>query len=117
MNSILGCKILKSSILPTILSGANCNLQDKQGHTALLFASMNSHVNIVEVLLQHHANPDLPTTKGTTPLLGMDLTTITLLVVGHRAECGCSDLLCLYKDEQINLESYIKMSRLISNPI
>ena len=117
MNSILGCKILKWSILPTILSGANCNLQDKQGHTALLLASMNSHVNIVEVLLRHHANPDLPSTKGTTPLLGMDSTNTTLLVVGHRAECGGSDPLCLYWAIQAGLLTPLTFARHRLSPL
>ena len=38
----------------------------------MLSATMNNHVNIVEVLLQHRANPDLPASKGTTSLLGTE---------------------------------------------
>lgn len=53
-----------------VCAGACCDLQDKSGQTAILLAALNGHTQIVQVLLQHGANPDIPATKGNTPLLG-----------------------------------------------
>lgn len=56
-----------------LFSGAQCDKQDRHGNTALLDAAANSQKEVVKVLLRYHANPDIPCTKGSTPLLGSNL--------------------------------------------
>ena len=51
-------------------SGANVDIQDREGRTALMAAVSNSHANVVETLLRYRANANLFTVRGCTPLLG-----------------------------------------------
>lgn len=52
-----------------INAGADINSQNEDGNTALIFASINEHSNIVEELLRANANPDLQNKNGYTALM------------------------------------------------
>ena len=49
--------------------GANVNLQDKDGYTALVFASYNGHTEAVKLLLANGADPDLQDNNRRTALM------------------------------------------------
>jgi len=55
-----------------LLTGAKLNAQDNTGSTALMYAVQNGRLENVCRLLKHGADINLPTTKGCTPLLGME---------------------------------------------
>ena len=58
-------------------SGANLNLTDPEGTTALIVAVINGHYDVVSALLEKGADPDLADIKGMTPLYAaVDMHTI-----------------------------------------
>ena len=69
---------------PRLDRGAEINYQDEFGRTALSVASYHSHLQAVQVLLQHWASPDVEDEQGNRPLTvarmgGADLDVIRLL--------------------------------------
>ena len=48
--------------------GADPNIPDNKGNTALHYAVLNGHVNMVDDLLAHGANPNTVSKEGETPL-------------------------------------------------
>jgi ankyrin repeat protein len=48
--------------------GANPNLQDSHGNTALHIAALGSELEAVNLLLQYNADPNIQNKKGNTPL-------------------------------------------------
>ena len=48
--------------------GANVNMQDKEGYTALMLAAQNGHTNIVEILLSRGADPMIKNITNQTAL-------------------------------------------------
>jgi hypothetical protein len=61
----------------TFSSAASLNVCDKQGCTPLYHAVIEHQVDVVKELIGHkQINLDRPSTKGLTPLLGMDKTII-----------------------------------------
>ena len=52
-----------------IKKNVNINFQDKDGNTALMFASYNKNLNIVKLLLNNGANPNLQDKNGNTVLI------------------------------------------------
>lgn len=58
------------SILRLLLEhGADPNVQDEQGWTALMIAAEHGNTDAVNALLQAHANPDITNVKGATAYL------------------------------------------------
>jgi ankyrin repeat protein len=51
-----------------IASGADINAQDDNGFTALHFAAQENKAEIVDFLLQHNANLEIPDAHGNAPL-------------------------------------------------
>jgi ankyrin repeat protein len=49
-------------------SGANLDLTDPEGTTALIVAIINGHYDVARVLVEKGANPDIADIKGMTPL-------------------------------------------------
>jgi ankyrin repeat protein len=49
--------------------GADVNEQDRDGHTALMFAVINIHTDIVRALLDYGADVNARTNDGCTPLI------------------------------------------------
>ncbi len=64
---------IKESQLETVKqlieAGANVNLQDKNGRTALMLASVYNRTKIVELLLRNNADPNLQDQDGWTALI------------------------------------------------
>ncbi len=54
----------KDTIKLLIKNGANVNSQDKQGDTPLHLASRAGMKQIVDILLDHNANPDVENKEG-----------------------------------------------------
>ena len=48
-----------------ILSSADINAQDKEGFTALMYATSGGHLKVVELLISAGADKDLKTKKST----------------------------------------------------
>jgi ankyrin repeat protein len=58
-------------------SGANLNLTDPEGTTALIIAVINGHYDVVEALVEKGADPNIADIKGMTPLYAaVDMHTI-----------------------------------------
>jgi ankyrin repeat protein len=51
-----------------IENGANINFQDKNGYSALHFASQNNEIEIIEILLNKGANPNIRDLYGNSPI-------------------------------------------------
>jgi len=51
-----------------ILKGANLNLEDYEGRTALLYATMNNLTGMAKLLISHKANVNIKDYNGNTPL-------------------------------------------------
>ena len=58
-------------------SGANLDLTDPEGTTALIVAVINGHYDVAAVLVEKGANPNIADIKGMTPLYAaVDMHTI-----------------------------------------
>ncbi|MEM4367206.1 MAG: ankyrin repeat domain-containing protein [Candidatus Anstonellales archaeon] len=56
-------------VLKLVLEGANLDLQDNDGRTALIWATMNNNKGVVELLVKLGANLDLQNKYGRTALM------------------------------------------------
>ena len=66
---MLSCFIGDMRVTKVLLGhGADINLQNEEGITALMMSSYNGHTEIVELLLDHHADVRVMTTIGMTAL-------------------------------------------------
>ena len=52
-------------------NGANVNLHDEEGYTALILATYSEvqYPKVVEILLEHNAKPDIQNNEGNTALI------------------------------------------------
>lgn len=84
-----------------------CNIQYLQsGLTPLHVASFMGCMNIVIFLLQHEANPDLPTVRGETPLhlaARANQTDIIRILLRNGAQVDARARVCVNLDIYINL--------------
>ena len=55
-----------------VQNGANINLADNNGNTALMSAAFNGYLNVVEFLFQNGANINLANNNGNTALMVVD---------------------------------------------
>ena len=55
-------------VLTLVKSGADLNMQDKKGYTALHWAARKGHNSLVSALLMAGADPYMQTKKAETPL-------------------------------------------------
>jgi ankyrin repeat protein len=53
--------------LTAILNGNDVNATSSGGHTALHAAASNGHIDVIELLLMHDANPSMRLESGETP--------------------------------------------------
>ena len=51
-----------------IMNGANVNAKDNEGWTALIWAAIRGHIEVVEVLLKHGADVNAKNNNGRTAL-------------------------------------------------
>lgn len=61
---VLASKGEMQSILELLATGTNVNATDNRGGTALMYAAMNKHIDVVRILLERGADPNLTTNKG-----------------------------------------------------
>jgi uncharacterized protein len=59
-----------ANVRKALKAGADVDKQDKDGWTALLYATMKGHQPVVQLLLSAGADPDIAGNKGETPLVG-----------------------------------------------
>ncbi|WP_241158541.1 ankyrin repeat domain-containing protein [Cohnella candidum] len=110
--------------LKKIINTDNINAGDKDGYTALHWASQNGHVNIVRFLLANGANPNVIDYEGFTPievatthgnievvkaLLAVETTDLSITRNGYTplhsaAACGHLDILQLLISEGMDIE-------------
>jgi len=94
-----------------IKSGADINLQDKNGWTPLHFAAQEHSVSVVKVLLGAGAKVDLVDKFGNTPLF--------TAVMHSRGKGGIIELLRVYGSDPFKKNNYgnspVSMARKIGN--
>jgi hypothetical protein len=82
--------------------GVNVNIQDVYGQTALDMAIHNRNVDMVQLLLDRGANPNIPNTQGVTPWF---LTSSLVKQTGEEVLEEILDLLNRYGAEEIEPET------------
>ncbi len=60
---------LRNNVVKALTDGADINSKDEHGYTALLWAILNHHVDIVELLVKKHANVNTVHKDKITPLI------------------------------------------------
>lgn len=59
---------LKDAVLDTLRNGVNANAKTNAGMTAIMFASMGNHVDIIKMLIEWGADPTVQSFDGCTAL-------------------------------------------------
>lgn len=109
---------LQKLVRELLSGGVNINARNSRGETALWWATRNGHVTIAEMLLDAHAEPNLPDSKyGETPLIvatALNHKELVQLLLDHKAECNTGDYFgetALYKAKVNENENILEMIR------
>ena len=68
MWAVMGPDTGEAVITRIVKQGADVNAHNRIGDTALMFAVQNERLHVVQLLLQHHANPNSKNSDGITAL-------------------------------------------------
>jgi ankyrin repeat protein len=86
---MMACRGGHLDVVEKLLDSSHLDHQNSDGMTALFYASVNEHPDIVKLLLDHGANPDLQNTNGNTALTAASFNgymEITKLLMDHGAK-------------------------------